>query len=87
MSTTSSHAPFASTPTRPRIPALAALAVIRAYRLLVSPWLGQHCRYTPTCSVYTADAIYRYGVLAGTWRGLRRLARCHPWGGDGFDPA
>lgn len=60
--------------------------LIRAYQLLVSPVLGPSCRYLPSCSEYAAEAIERHGALAGTWLALRRLARCHPWGGSGYDP-
>jgi len=60
--------------------------MIGAYRLLVSPWLGQHCRFAPSCSAYTAEAIRRYGVFVGSWYGLRRLARCHPLHAGGYDP-
>ena len=64
----------------------AAVAAIRAYQLLVSPWLGPHCRFTPSCSAYAAEAIRRHGVLRGTAYGMRRLARCHPLRAGGFDP-
>jgi putative membrane protein insertion efficiency factor len=60
--------------------------LIRSYQLLVSPVLGPSCRYLPTCSDYAAEAIERHGAVAGTWLALRRLARCHPWGGSGYDP-
>jgi uncharacterized protein len=60
--------------------------LIRSYQLLVSPMLGPSCRYLPTCSDYAAEAIERHGAPAGTWLALRRLARCHPWGGSGYDP-
>ncbi len=90
MSNTNSHALSVSTG---RVPDLrtrplqaAVLAAITAYRRWLSPWLGQHCRYAPTCSAYMADAIRRYGVLAGGWRGLCRLARCHPLHTGGYDP-
>ena len=90
MSSTSSHAPSASSPaSRSRAvnaPQRAALVAIRAYQLLVSPWLGQHCRFAPSCSAYAAEAIRRHGLLAGGWYGLRRLARCHPLRAGGFDP-
>lgn len=62
------------------------LALIRAYQLLISPLLGPSCRYTPTCSAYTAECIRRFGVVKGSWLGLRRLASCHPFGGCGYDP-
>lgn len=63
-----------------------ALIAIRLYQLAVSPLLGAHCRFAPSCSAYMAAAIERYGLVAGGWRGLRRLARCHPWHAGGFDP-
>ena len=60
--------------------------LIRTYQLLISPILGPSCRYLPSCSDYAAEAIERHGPLAGAWLALRRLARCHPWGGSGYDP-
>jgi len=60
--------------------------IIRAYQLLISPVLGPSCRYLPSCSDYAAEAILRHGALAGGWLALKRLARCHPWGGSGYDP-
>lgn len=59
---------------------------VRAYRLILSPWLGHGCRFQPTCSAYALEALDRHGALRGTWLMLRRLGRCHPWGGDGYDP-
>ena len=64
----------------------AAQALIRAYQLSFSALLGRQCRYLPTCSDYTAQAIARHGVWAGAWMGTARLCRCHPLGGAGFDP-
>jgi uncharacterized protein len=58
---------------------------IRAYRLLLSPWVGMHCRYHPTCSAYALEALAKHGALRGTWLAARRIARCHPWGGSGID--
>ena len=63
-----------------------AVALLRGYQYFLSPLLGNNCRYTPTCSQYSVEAIERYGVLRGSWLTLRRLARCHPWGGQGYDP-
>ena len=60
--------------------------LIRAYRYLVSPLLGPTCRYSPSCSDYALEAIRLHGPLRGTWLGLRRVSRCHPWGGHGYDP-
>jgi putative membrane protein insertion efficiency factor len=60
--------------------------LIRSYQLFISPILGPSCRYLPSCSDYAAEAIGRHGALAGTWLALQRLARCHPWGGHGYDP-
>ena len=60
--------------------------VIHLYRFCLSPFLPPTCRYHPTCSRYAMDAVAKYGVLAGGWRALARLLRCHPWGGRGWDP-
>ena len=58
---------------------------VRAYRLFLSPWLGHSCRFQPTCSVYALEALERHGALRGGWLALRRIGRCHPWGGSGID--
>ena len=60
--------------------------LIRCYQLLVSPLLGTNCRYLPSCSDYAQEAIATHGALRGTGLALARLGRCHPWGGDGYDP-
>ena len=68
-------------------PASTALRVlIRGYQLLISPVLPGTCRYHPTCSQYALEAVGRFGALRGGWLAVRRIARCHPWGGFGFDP-
>ncbi len=59
---------------------------IRAYRYLISPFLGNHCRYHPSCSAYAITALQTHGVLKGFWLALRRLFRCHPWHEGGYDP-
>lgn len=56
------------------------------YRASISPLLPPSCRFTPTCSAYALEALRRHGALKGTWLTLKRLARCHPWGGSGYDP-
>ncbi len=61
-------------------------AAVRCYQLLVSPLLPPACRYLPTCSEYAAEAIDRHGAWRGIILASRRLARCHPWGGSGYDP-
>ena len=62
------------------------LLLIKAYQYLLSPLLGASCRYTPTCSQYGIDAIRKYGPFKGGWLTLKRISRCHPWGGHGYDP-
>jgi putative membrane protein insertion efficiency factor len=66
--------------------AWAAVSAIKTYRLAISPWFGTACRFTPGCSTYTQEAIVRHGAVRGIGLGLRRLSRCHPWGGNGYDP-
>ncbi len=60
--------------------------MIRLYQLYLSPLLGSNCRYQPTCSRYTQEAIKEWGAIRGSWMGLKRIGRCHPWGGFGYDP-
>ena len=62
------------------------LWIIRAYQLLVSPWLGPRCRFYPSCSCYAHTAIQEYGAMRGAWLALRRLLRCHPFHEGGYDP-
>lgn len=59
---------------------------VRGYRLLASPWVGHGCRFQPTCSGYALEALDRHGALRGGWLAARRVGRCHPWGGSGYDP-
>lgn len=62
------------------------LGVLRFYKTFVSPALPPGCRYLPTCSEYAYTAVERYGAMRGGWLAVRRLARCHPFGGHGYDP-
>ncbi len=67
-------------------PRLGAMAMIRGYQRFISPALPAKCRFTPSCSQYTLEAIARYGLLRGTWLGARRIVRCHPFNPGGYDP-
>ncbi|MBL8639944.1 MAG: membrane protein insertion efficiency factor YidD [Alphaproteobacteria bacterium] len=63
------------------------LKLIRLYQIILSPWVGNQCRFYPTCSNYAKEAIEKYGVIKGGYLGLKRLLRCHPWGkGPWIDP-
>ena len=62
------------------------IGLVRAYRLTLSPWLGSSCRFTPTCSAYSLDALERHGAVAGSYLTLHRLVRCNPWCEGGHDP-
>lgn len=59
---------------------------VRAYRMFLGPWLGHSCRFQPTCSAYALEALERHGALRGGWMTARRLLRCRPGGGHGYDP-
>ena len=65
---------------------LILIGFIKVYRLVLSPFIGQHCRFTPTCSEYAIEAIDEHGPLRGSWLAVRRLSRCHPFHTGGWDP-
>lgn len=69
-----------------RLLAWPLLLLVRLYRLTLSPWLGVNCRFQPTCSAYAVEALQKHGAFRGTALTARRIARCHPWGGSGYDP-
>ncbi|OQY75491.1 MAG: membrane protein insertion efficiency factor YidD [Ignavibacteriales bacterium UTCHB2] len=69
-----------------QILAVPFILLIKIYQLFVSPLFPSSCRYTPTCSHYTAEALKKYGLFKGGWLGIKRILRCHPWGGSGYDP-
>ncbi len=62
------------------------ILLIRIYQYTLSPYIGRSCRYTPTCSVYSVEAIKKYGPFKGGWMALKRVLSCNPWGGSGYDP-
>jgi putative membrane protein insertion efficiency factor len=62
------------------------IALVKAYRLLLSPWVGSACRFEPTCSAYSLEALQTHGAARGSYLTLRRLVRCHPWCAGGHDP-
>ena len=71
---------------RPGAPARGLIFLVRVYQVALSPLLGGHCRFHPTCSHYASEALTRHGARRGGWLTFRRLLRCHPFGGAGFDP-
>lgn len=70
----------------PDLPRQCLMALVRAYRLLLSPWVGSGCRFEPTCSAYSLQALEHHGAVLGSWLTLKRLGRCHPWCAGGCDP-
>jgi hypothetical protein len=69
-----------------KILALPIILLIKIYQLVISPILPPSCRFTPTCSHYSLEALKKHGLLKGGWLSLKRILRCHPWGGSGYDP-
>ena len=69
-----------------RVAALPLWLLVKIYQYVISPLTPPSCRFTPTCSQYAAEALRKYGPLKGSWLALRRLSRCHPGGGSGYDP-
>ncbi|MFI5124866.1 MAG: membrane protein insertion efficiency factor YidD [Chitinophagales bacterium] len=69
-----------------KILSLPLIFLIKFYQWVISPWLGPKCRFTPTCSQYAVEAFRKYGLFKGGWMAIRRISRCHPWGGSGHDP-
>lgn len=68
-----------------RLPQTLLIGLVKAYRLLLSPWLGSACRFEPSCSAYSMQALQQHGAAMGSYLTLRRLARCHPWCDGGID--
>jgi putative membrane protein insertion efficiency factor len=69
-----------------RIAAKPVVLLVKAYRYALSPWLGVNCRYEPSCSAYAIESLERHGLVTGLRLAAARVARCHPWGGSGYDP-
>jgi putative membrane protein insertion efficiency factor len=69
-----------------KLPARLLVAAVRLYQITLSPWIGQSCRFQPTCSNYMIEAVEKYGVWRGVWRGVKRIGRCHPLHAGGYDP-
>ncbi|MFI5236419.1 MAG: membrane protein insertion efficiency factor YidD [Ignavibacteriales bacterium] len=66
--------------------ALPLIILIKTYQLLISPLFPPSCRFTPTCSHYSVEALKKHGIIKGSWLSIKRILKCHPWGGSGFDP-
>ncbi len=69
-----------------KLPAAAVILLLRGYQKIISPWLGQRCRFSPTCSQYCIEAVRQHGMVHGLWLGLIRIGKCHPFHPGGVDP-
>jgi hypothetical protein len=69
-----------------KIIAYPLLLLIKVYQTTISPFLGSNCRYAPTCSEYSKQALIKHGLFKGSWLAIKRVLSCHPWGGKGYDP-
>jgi len=69
-----------------RLPRQLLVGVVRGYQLAISPWLGNNCRFEPSCSQYFIASVQQRGAVVGAWRGVCRICRCHPWNAGGWDP-
>jgi len=69
-----------------RVASFPFIAIIKLYQWIISPILGPKCRFTPSCSNYALEALKKYGIFKGTWLTVKRISRCHPFGGHGYDP-
>lgn len=69
-----------------RLVAWPLLGIVGLYRVAISPWLGNNCRYAPSCSAYAMESLRVHGAFRGSWLAAKRILRCHPWGGAGYDP-
>lgn len=69
-----------------KIPGIVLVNFIRVYKVTLSPFIGNSCRYQPSCSQYGIEAIQKHGAVKGSWLTAKRVCSCHPWGGHGFDP-
>lgn len=69
-----------------KLATLPFIGLVRFYQLAISPWIGSNCRYHPTCSQYSIEAFKKHGVIKGFVLTVKRLSKCHPWGGSGHDP-
>jgi uncharacterized protein len=69
-----------------RVLGLPLVALIRIYQWVISPLIGPKCRFSPSCSNYALEALKKYGIFKGVWLSVKRISRCHPWGGHGVDP-